>query len=67
VFLCVLTVTKGVTKINLMKLGYRDRWRLEAVLGRPLEKYPAILSTLQTVSEGVFSETGLPLHGVLES
>ena len=40
VFLCVLTVTRIVTKIILMKLGYRDRRRLEAVLGKPLEKYP---------------------------
>ncbi len=40
-FLCVLTVTRVVTKIILMKLGYRDRRRLEAVLGKPLEKYPA--------------------------
>jgi hypothetical protein len=62
---CVLTVTRIVTKINLMKLGYRDRRRLEAVLGKPLEKYPTILSTLRTVSEGVFSETGLPAHIVL--
>ena len=38
--MCVLTVTRIVTKIILMKLGYRDRRRLEAVLGKPLEKYP---------------------------
>ena len=38
--MCVLTVTRVVTKIILMKLGYRDRRRLEAVLGKPLEKYP---------------------------